>query len=96
MRTLLSFGILKLHVLKMSLSQEHNTFLWSLCVLAGCMLAIKKMLLWRSEMKVPTVGVRSYFESGIFSNYRFYKDAEAVLLDGYGKVLLPICAQRLE
>ena len=38
------------------------------------------------QPKIPLVGVRSRFEAGMVSNYRFYKDAENILLEGYTKV----------
>lgn len=40
--------------------------------------------------KIPTVGSQSIFEAGIISNFRFYKHAEAVLVEGYTKVHLKI------
>ena len=45
---------------------------------------------WISQSKVPVVGVHSIFELGLVSNYRFYKNAEAILLDGYTKVSLAL------
>ena len=41
---------------------------------------------WISQSRIPVVGVRSVFELGLVSNLRFYKNAEAILLDGYTKV----------
>ena len=38
------------------------------------------------KSKIPTVGIRSAFEIGLISNFRFYKNAEAILAEGYAKV----------
>lgn len=47
----------------------------------GCMQFMK----WQSESKVPTVGIRSAYEMGVVSNYRFYREAEGILVEGYRK-----------
>lgn len=44
------------------------------------------LLRWRSEFKAPTVGVSSRLEAKFISNYRFYREAEAILADGYRRV----------
>lgn len=44
------------------------------------------LLRWRSEFKAPTVGVSSSLEAKFISNYRFYREAEAILADGYRRV----------
>lgn len=36
--------------------------------------------------KIPVVGVRSKLEAGLVSNFRFYRNAEAILVEGYTKV----------
>ena len=41
---------------------------------------------WISRSKVPMVGAHSCFELGLMSNFRFYKHAESILLEGYNKV----------
>ncbi len=41
---------------------------------------------WGSQSKAPIVGVRSRVEIRLISNFRFFKDAEVILLDGYTKV----------
>lgn len=41
---------------------------------------------WFSKPKIPLVGVRSRFEARLISNFRFYKDAENILLEGHTNV----------
>ena len=38
------------------------------------------------KSKIPTVGIRYPFEIGLISNFRFYQNAEAILVEGYAKV----------
>ena len=54
----------------------------------GCLavqLCVSILLLYR-QPKIPTVGVRSKLEAKIISNFRFYRNAEAILVEGYTKV----------
>ena len=60
--------------------------MWSYGLLAIGLYACLLLRLCFLEPKIPLVGVRSRFEAGMVSNYRFYKDAETVLLEGYAKV----------
>lgn len=60
--------------------------MWSYLFLAFGLYACFLLRLCFFQSKVPLVGVRSRFEAGLVSNYRFYKDAETVLLEGYAKV----------
>ena len=60
--------------------------LWSYGLLAIGLYSCLLLRLCFFQPKIPLVGVRSRFEAGIVSNYRFYKDAETVLLEGYAKV----------
>jgi hypothetical protein len=39
--------------------------------------------------KVPVVGLRSIFEHRLSANYNFFKNAAAVINDGYSKVNIP-------
>ena len=67
-------------------SSSELAALWSygLAALSFYIFLIAKS--WISRSKVPVVGVHSVFELGLVSNLRFYKNAEAILLDGYNKV----------
>lgn len=60
--------------------------MWSYVLLVFGLHACFLLRLCFIQPKVPLVGVRSRFEAGMVSNYRFYKDAETVLLEGYAKV----------
>ena len=44
---------------------------------------------WIPQPNFPMVGLRSNFELELVSNFRFYKNAEAILLEGYRKVKAP-------
>lgn len=59
---------------------------WSYFLLAIGFYACLVVKAWVSRSKIPMVGVQSMFEHGLVSNFRFYKNAEAILLDGYTKV----------
>ncbi len=65
---------------------EEVSPLWGYGLLAiglyGCLM-IKSCF---SEPKILLVGVRSRLEVGLVSNFRFYKDAENILLEGYTNV----------
>ena len=70
----------------MAFNWEQSASLWGFAAFAlslhGCMAFVG----WLRASKVPTVGKRSVFEAGIISNFRFYKNAQAVLVEGYTKV----------
>ena len=40
---------------------------------------------WAQRSKYPLVGAKSKFEAGVISNFRFYRNAQSILLDGYTK-----------
>ena len=70
----------------MSSYMEHISSLWGLGILAlcvhGCMLVVSLFY----DSKFPVVGVRSKLEAGLVSNFRFYRNAEAILVEGFTKV----------
>ena len=71
---------------KMVFIWEQPTSLWGFVLLALCLHGCMALNSWIRGSKIPTVGTRSVFEAGIVSNFRFYKDAQAVLVEGYSKV----------
>lgn len=72
----------------MILMWEQITPLLGFALLALCLHGCLAFVTWIRSSKIPTVGSRSMFEAGIISNFRFYKHAEAVLIEGYTKVHL--------
>ena len=66
---------------------------WSYAIVALSFYIILIVKSWISQSKIPVVGVHSIFELGLVSNLRFYKNAEAILLDGYTKVSLSFLTQ---
>ena len=63
---------------------EEQTYpFWGFALLAlvlhGCMQA-------RQRPSLPIVGRSFVIETGMISNFRFYKNAEAILVEGYTKV----------
>ena len=70
----------------MALNWEQFASLWGFGLLALCLHGCMALVGRLRGSKVPTVGTRSVFEAGIITNLRFYKNAEAVLVEGYTKV----------
>lgn len=70
----------------MAFNLEQFSSLWGFALLALCLNGCVAIVRWLRQSKVPMVGTRSVFEAGIISNFRFYKNAEAVLVEGYTKV----------
>lgn len=75
------------------MSSYWNQFslLWSFTLLALLLHGCMKTVGWLRKPKVPTVGIRSVFEAGAISNFRFYRNAEAILAEGYTKVGHDLC-----
>ena len=59
--------------------------LWSYSLLALGFYVCLVVKAWISRSKMPKVGVEYDFEPSLVSSFRFYKNAEAILLHGYSK-----------
>ena len=70
----------------MSLDLEHIIYLGGFAALAVCLQLCVVIAGSFRKSNIPTVGVRSKLEAGLISNFRFYKNAEAILLEGYDEV----------
>ena len=70
----------------MSLYVENIAPFWVFGLLALSIYGCNTIVTRYSESKIPIVGIKSVFEVGLVSNYRFYRDAEAILVEGYNKV----------
>ena len=71
--------------------------LWGYSLLAISFYILLILKLWNSSVKAPSVGVRSRLEAGMISNFRFYKNAQEILLDGYTRVRLMLdCKARTD
>ncbi len=70
----------------MSSYMEHNSSLWGFGILALCLYGCMLLVSLFYVPKIPVVGVRSKLEAGLVSNFRFYRNAEAILVEGYTKV----------
>lgn len=71
---------------KMLLSYEANSRVWEMGIIAVCFYGFYYASSLLKQSKYPLVGVKSKWEAGMVSNFRFYQNAQAVLLDGYSKV----------
>ena len=60
--------------------------IWSFALIAMSFYCCSFVIAWLSKVKAPVVGVKSKFEIGFVSNFRFYKNAEAILVEGYTRV----------
>lgn len=70
----------------MSLHEE--TFpIWGFGLLAVCLYATFATISILPKKAHPLVGVKSKVEAGVISNYRFYRYAQAILLEGYLRVM---------
>ena len=68
---------------------EHVVSILGLLVLAFC---LRIFVLGQAQFRepiVPLVGVRSKMEPSIVSNFRFYRHAETILVEGYQTVNHP-------
>ena len=70
----------------MSWVLEHILYLCGLGALAVCLQMFVVVAGSFRNPKIPTVGIKSKLEAGLVSNFRFYKNAEAILVEGYAKV----------
>lgn len=73
----------------MLLPKEELPDLWVFGFLAICLYGVSVAVSytsWSQHSKHPLVGVRSRLEAGVISNFRFYRNAQAILLNGYSKV----------
>ncbi len=84
--SLLTGRRLKLISTKMFQFRDNLNILVGFLLLALPFYGSISLLRWRSEFKAPTVGVSSRLEAKFISNYRFYREAEAILADGYRRV----------
>lgn len=80
--------------MEMSLQPQDVSLAWvfGLLLLGSYGLSLVVSLL--SQSKVPLVGVRSKFEPGLISNFRFYRHAGAILTEGYTKVRIVVYVGR--
>ena len=65
---------------------EHAAPILGFVILGFCLLTIMLAQAQHTEPNIPLVGVRSQVEAGIVSNFRFYRHAETILVEGYQKV----------
>ena len=65
---------------------EDNTPLWGFGLPVIALYGYIILSCWLFETKHPVVGVRSKYEARFVSNIRFYKNADAILTEGYNKV----------
>lgn len=70
----------------MSSHYEQLSPLWGFTVLAALFYVYMEIDSWLIKPKATTVGRHSVFETRMISNFRFYKNAETILFEGYTKV----------
>lgn len=70
----------------MSSHCEQFSPLWGFTVLAALFYVCMEIGSWLIKSEASTVGRQSVFEARMVSNFRFYKNAEAILVEGYTKV----------
>lgn len=70
----------------MSSHCEHYFPQWGFTVVAALLYVCMGVWSWLAKSEASTVGRQSVFEARMISNFRFYKNAEAILVEGYTKV----------
>lgn len=71
----------------MLLSMEYGySSFWEFATVIFLFYIISLGVSWFFSPKDPLVGAKSKLEAGVLSYFRFYRDAQAILLDGYSKV----------
>lgn len=65
---------------------DGNSSLWGFALLAVGFYSCFTLASWLAQPEFPLVGTHSKLEARLISNFRFYRDAEAILLEGYTTV----------